>query len=84
MALTAEEERNAECIWSPTGKQREFLGASYDEVLYGGSAGGGKTDAMLIDMLGLGQNALSWHKYRAIFKNTIHKPRCSLLHKGNN
>ena len=72
MALTAEEKRSAECIWSPTGKQREFLGASYDEVLYGGSAGGGKTDAMLIDMLGLGQNALNWSRYRAIlFRRTF-------------
>jgi hypothetical protein len=72
MALTAEEEKGAECIWSPTGKQREFLGASYDEVLYGGSAGGGKTDAMLIDMLGLGQNALNWSRYRAIlFRRTF-------------
>lgn len=70
--LTAEEKQSAECIWSPTGKQREFLGASYDEVLYGGSAGGGKTDAMLIDMLGLGQNALNWSRYRAIlFRRTF-------------
>lgn len=37
-----------------------------EEVLYGGAAGGGKTDAMLIDALGLWQNAPLNPRYRAL------------------
>ena len=28
--------RKGECLWTPTEKQNEFLGSSFDEVLYGG------------------------------------------------
>jgi len=60
------------CIWTPTEKQSEFLSSSYDEVLYGGAAGGGKSDSLLIDCLGLNQNALNWSRYRAIlFRKTF-------------
>lgn len=54
--------------WSPTPKQAEFLAAAEDEVLFGGSAGGGKSDALIVDALGLGpdRNALEWPKYRAL------------------
>lgn len=34
--------------WRATPKQAEFLTAEEDEVLYGGAAGGGKSDALLI------------------------------------
>ena len=34
--------------WIATPKQMEFLRAKEDEVLYGGAAGGGKSDALLI------------------------------------
>ncbi len=40
-------------VWVPTAKQAEFLSAPEYEVLYGGAAGGGKTDALIIDVLGL-------------------------------
>lgn len=36
----------AAVIWTPTERQAEFLAASEDEVLYGGSAGGGKALAL--------------------------------------
>lgn len=36
-------------VWAPSTKQAEFLACSDWEVLYGGAAGGGKSDAMLID-----------------------------------
>jgi len=38
----------AERVWKATPRQREFLKATEDEVLYGGAAGGGKTDSLLI------------------------------------
>ena len=70
--LTKEQRKEGECLWSPTDKQQEFLSSSFDEVLYGGSAGGGKSDALLIDALGLQQNALRWNRYKAIlFRKTF-------------
>lgn len=53
-------------IWTPTEKQAEFLSASEFEVLYGGAAGGGKTDGLLIDALGLQHDALTKRAYQAI------------------
>ena len=52
--------------WDPTPKQAEFLAADEDEVLYGGAAGGGKSDALLVDALGLQQRAIANPNYRAI------------------
>lgn len=52
--------------WQPTDKQAEFLAASEQEVLYGGAAGGGKSDALVIDALGLAQGAIEWGGYRAV------------------
>lgn len=51
--------------WRPTPKQAEFLAASDDEVLYGGAAGGGKTDALIFDAVG-SQGALLRPTYRAM------------------
>ena len=55
-------------IWRPTPKQAEFLSASEDEVLFGGSAGGGKSDALVVDALGLGLSlqAVAQPEYRAL------------------
>lgn len=53
-------------LWKPTPKQAEFLSSTEDEVLYGGAAGGGKSDALLIDALGLQQQAIGRPSYRAI------------------
>jgi hypothetical protein len=55
-------------IWRPTPKQAEFLSASEDEVLFGGSAGGGKSDALVVDALGLGISlqAVAQPEYRAL------------------
>ena len=53
-------------IWRPTDRQAEFLAAPEDEVLYGGSAGGGKTDALVIDALGGQCRAAEQPEYRAL------------------
>ena len=53
-------------IWIPHAKQAEFLRSQEDEVLYGGAAGGGKSDALLISALQLGQGAIQNPRYRAL------------------
>src|SRR5215472_19047093 len=53
-------------FWQPTPKQCEFLTAPEDEVLYGGAAGGGKSDALLVDALGLQQGAIANPIYRGL------------------
>ena len=53
-------------IWQPTERQSEFLEASEDELLYGGAAGGGKSDALVIDALGLQVQAVTKPEYRAL------------------
>lgn len=49
--------------WRPHTRQELFLRATEDEVLYGGAAGGGKTDALLMDPVG---DALKHETYRAL------------------
>ena len=51
-AVVSELQQQHNVVFSPNpGPQEEFLAASEREVLYGGSAGGGKSFAMLADPL---------------------------------
>lgn len=60
-----------EILWQPSAKQSLLLSAAAFEVLYGGAAGAGKSDALLIDALGLQQDAISKRAYQAIlFRRT--------------
>lgn len=53
-------------VWVPSEKQSEFLAADDFEVLYGGAAGGGKTDGLLIDATCGQFNAMLIPKHRAV------------------
>lgn len=52
--------------WQATRKQGPFLLSTANEVLFGGAAGGGKTDAAVIALLGLPDGMVRYPRYRAI------------------
>ena len=59
-------------LWQPAPKQAMLLSAVDLEVLYGGAAGAGKTDCLLIDALGSQQKAIENRNYQAIlFRKTF-------------
>ena len=43
--------RQAPVIWQPQPRQRAFMERPEPEALYGGAAGGGKSDALVIEAL---------------------------------
>ena len=53
----------SQVIWMPQpGPQTAFVSCPYEEVLYGGSAGGGKSDALIGDFsAGIEQWGGAWH-----------------------
>lgn len=55
-----------EVIWEPTTRQSAFLACDDFEVLYGGAAGGGKSDALLIDALCLQHGGPDNAHHRAV------------------
>jgi hypothetical protein len=55
-----------EIVWEPTQRQSAFLACDDFEVLYGGAAGGGKSDALLIDALCLQHGGPDNPHHRAV------------------
>lgn len=56
----------SDVVWEPTAKQSEFLSAVEDEVLFGGAAGGGKSDALIVDAIGASNDGYKNPRYRAL------------------
>lgn len=79
---TGEEIPPEDVDWRGTLKQNEFLAASEDEVLYGGAAGGGKTDALVIDAMGLQYEALKYPWYRAIIFRQTYDQLTEVIDRG--
>ena len=73
-----------EILWTPgtNARQADFLAAGEDEVLYGGAAGGGKSDGIIIDALGLQQNAIDYKSYQAIIFRRTFKELSDLIDRS--
>ena len=72
MTVYPEAEAEEIVVWEPTPRQSAFLACDDFEVLYGGAAGGGKSDALLIDALCLQHGGPDNAHHRAVlFRRTF-------------
>lgn len=66
-------------IWKPQKKQKMFMSRSEYECLYGGAAGGGKSDSLLIEAL----RQVRIPHYRAIIFRRTHPQLSELIDRSN-
>lgn len=66
-------------VWEPQPKQFEFMSRNEDEVLYGGAAGGGKSEALVIEAL----RQVDIPHYRALILRRTYKQLEDLIDKSH-
>lgn len=69
-------------VWQPSPKQSLLLGCDDFEVLYGGAAGGGKSDALLIDAWCLQHGGPSNPNHRAVIFRRNYKDLRDLISRS--
>ena len=69
--------KNRQIIWSPQPRQLAFMSRTEDEALYGGAAGGGKSDALVIEAL----RQVNTPHYRALILRKTYPQLSELIDK---
>ena len=67
-------------VWEPQEKQKIFMSRTEDEALYGGAAGGGKSDALVIEAL----RQVHIPHYKALILRKTYKQLSELIEKSQN